>query len=61
MQKWEYKRINSIRYDEAELNAAGLEGWELVSVTVFRNTDRSRTITFFLKRPLVKFGHTSNG
>ena len=51
MVRWEYLKTHSIGFDERELNIAGQEGWELVSVIVSHNTDRSQTISFFFKRP----------
>ncbi|MEM7049666.1 MAG: DUF4177 domain-containing protein [Acidobacteriota bacterium] len=60
MQKWEYKIINirSERYrldPEAapELNALGVEGWELVSITsVNFKTGATDNIAMVFKRPV---------
>jgi hypothetical protein len=34
MQKWEYRTLVSIVYDEDRLNRMGQEGWELVAVAI---------------------------
>lgn len=41
--KWEYKSVNS----RPDLNALGLEGWELVCIL-----DRSVPVEWIFKRPL---------
>ena len=53
-QEWEYKVVET--KDRAalqpELASAGLEGWELVSVTAMFNTMMTKVVyTLFLKRP----------
>ena len=53
-QEWEYKVVET--KDRAalqpELASAGVEGWELVSVTAMFNTMMTKVVyTLFLKRP----------
>lgn len=46
MQKWEYKVAMGI--SEQELNAMGLQGWELVSVV---QSEFEKVRRFYFKRP----------
>ena len=45
MKNWEYKIVEGL--DEAELNALGTQGWELLTLTV----DSLFNYKFFFKRP----------
>ena len=54
-QQWEYKVVETKDRTklQPELASAGVEGWELVSVTAMFNTLMTKVVyTLFLKRPV---------
>lgn len=46
--QWEYRLLE--RPHQLDLNALGLEGWELVAVTESTDTSSCRTTVAYLKR-----------